>query len=841
MRLEAAEELVAWVGEGGGAEAVDSEVMMRFLGKTPGWGEKNFQVSAKLYHVMALMGEKSPSFGKPAAALIIAPLTDKLGDMKLKKPAGDALVVCAEKTSLAFVLAQCEYRTCHLLTLAYDSMSKQKAPKALADALTWIKQQVIDFGIAGVTLRELITFIKGALGSPNALVRSSATALLVQVKIAVGADISGFIEDLNPQLLTTINKEFDKVADQSAPEPTREQADLRAGPAAGGAKGKGGADPLDDLIPRVDLDKLVNQTTILTDSKSDAWKVRKESFDALNALLEIKSNQRLKPNMGEVGTVLKKAMADTNISVKMLALGLISKIAIGMGQPFEKYCRLLVAPVASVCADQKAGTRTAGVNTLTAISEAVGGLGPMYNGLAASLETTNPALRASVLAWMAEKLQADPPTASSDLGPLAAPLISCLEDRNGDVRKGAGAVLPFVVANAGYDHVMDQTSNLKPASRSTIIPLIEKARAAAPSAAEPEPRPAARAAPGPALAAARTTKAPVKAAPTPSRPTAGLAKPSLAAPGRSIAMKSLGSAPGTRPGSGLSDGMGGGFGLKSRLAAPRSASASTAASQYAAEDDPAGRTIPFVTSASDARIHRLKRDVARWNLDAAARNDMLEYLQPQMEPHASSDIFTLLFSKDHRAEEDFMAALAVIAEFYDEETAQTFGLSEDELRSIQMANVDLALKYAALRLLANNTQLGARCLEVISNVLGMLERSGERLSDAEVKLFVPALIIKVSFVCRGLLTYSLGMPSLVLDWQPSLMASTNSFQRHRLFSCWSSTVSRTSRLARLAGTSLCSSSKRPIASEGLFFARTTDPSTRLWQNASLIKVHDRMR
>jgi cytoskeleton-associated protein 5 len=42
--LEAAEEMVKWVEEGG-AEKVDSEVMMRFLGKTPGWGEKNFQAS----------------------------------------------------------------------------------------------------------------------------------------------------------------------------------------------------------------------------------------------------------------------------------------------------------------------------------------------------------------------------------------------------------------------------------------------------------------------------------------------------------------------------------------------------------------------------------------------------------------------------------------------------------------------------------------------------------------------------------------------------------------------------------------------------------------------------
>lgn len=104
-RLEASEEMIKWVEEGGGA-AIDSEVLFRFLCKTPGWGEKNFQVSAKLYHVITLMAERSSTFGKPSAALVIGPLTDKLGDMKLKKPAGEALAAFAEKTSLAFVLAQ---------------------------------------------------------------------------------------------------------------------------------------------------------------------------------------------------------------------------------------------------------------------------------------------------------------------------------------------------------------------------------------------------------------------------------------------------------------------------------------------------------------------------------------------------------------------------------------------------------------------------------------------------------------------------------------------------------------------------------------------------------------
>lgn len=112
-------------------------------------------------------------------------------------------------------------------------------------------------------------------------------------------DISGFLEDVNPQLLSTINSEFEKAASQTAPEVTRTQADLQEAVAPTGKAAIGGADPLDDLIPRVDLDKLVNQTSVLADSKSDAWKTRKEAFEALNTLLEVKSNSRLKSNMGE--------------------------------------------------------------------------------------------------------------------------------------------------------------------------------------------------------------------------------------------------------------------------------------------------------------------------------------------------------------------------------------------------------------------------------------------------------------------------------------------------------------------------------------------------------------
>jgi cytoskeleton-associated protein 5 len=111
----------------------------------------------------------------------------------------------------------------------------------------------------------------------------------------VTIDLSSFLEDLNPTLLNTINGEFEKISGKAAPEPLRESADLAGLDEAGGS---GAADDqLDELIPRVDLNKIVAGTTVLKDSKSENWRVRKEAFEALEG--ELERNKRLKPEMGK--------------------------------------------------------------------------------------------------------------------------------------------------------------------------------------------------------------------------------------------------------------------------------------------------------------------------------------------------------------------------------------------------------------------------------------------------------------------------------------------------------------------------------------------------------------
>lgn len=181
-----------------------------------------------------------------------------------------------------------------------------------------MNQALKEFGISGLSLRNLIEFLKGALKNSNAAVRSSATSTLVTLRLFAGASksfhlycmvygtktsfsgIKDLLEDVNPQLLATISTEFDKVEGQNAPVPTRTSADVISLPQSGNSGKAGNAtDPIDDLFPRVEIDKLLIGTTILADTKNDAWKSRKEGLEALQGLLDVGANKRLKPTMGK--------------------------------------------------------------------------------------------------------------------------------------------------------------------------------------------------------------------------------------------------------------------------------------------------------------------------------------------------------------------------------------------------------------------------------------------------------------------------------------------------------------------------------------------------------------
>lgn len=473
--------------------------------------------------------------------------------------------------------------------------------------------------------------------------------------------------------------------------------------------------------------------------------------------------------------MLKSRVTDTNKAVQTLALDIVARIATGMGKPFDKQTKFFVVPVASVLSDQKAPIRASALATLTAIATACEGMDALVHWLTTALEVNNPVQRSNLLNWIAGWFKEHEMTPGIDLGSWVPTVVSCLDDRSADVRKGAQAVLPFLIASAGFDKVMAQTNNLKPASKASAVPFINAARASAPSSSALSAAPAA-AAPAAAKSASAAKAAPPKpimpssppssaASTLPPSPTSAAPPASKVAPASKLTgirrklpqgtisrpesrAESVDEAPTSR----LPGKPGSGFGLR-RPGMPVPSALKTAPPPATATSPPpamATGDMAFTGMNVDAKRSRLAKDPGKWiNEAGTTRKDLADLLQHQMEPYASRDLVAQLFSTDHNAVNDHVAGLATIAEFYGDLQAgdEKFGLSAEELKAVGIANSDLALKYVSIKAHEPQSNLIAKSLDAVDSVLAFLRSIDYQLSDNEALCFIPTMIYKVRTDC----------------------------------------------------------------------------------------------
>ncbi|TKY86566.1 hypothetical protein EX895_004715 [Sporisorium graminicola] len=741
------------------AETVESEIIVRALGKKPGWKESNFQVMAEVYKALQLLAVDCPTFGRPSVALSVQPLCDKLGDIKLKTPAGETLVTFAEKTSFGFLLAQ-----------ALGPLGSLKAPKAIADSILWVDQTLLEFGTTGVDVRSLIDYLVTCLKSANAAVRTNATKAIGTLARFLGTALNSFVADLNPQLRTTIEAEIEKAASNPPPAPVRFSEETKAlagkAAAAGGAASEPAAqdngvdeDMLDELVPRVDLDRLLPATAIARMGDAN-WKERKEGLEEVLAV--VNANSRLKGNMAELANALKVRCSDSNIMCKSMALDAIAKIANAMNKHFEPQARILAGTITQVLADAKAPVRASATTALTAIAEQVGA-GPLLPGIATVVEGkgANPMLKQELFGWLANWFESHPPEKGMDLAPLALPCVQCLDDKLAAVRKASQACLPFIIMRAGYKHVLEQANQLKTASKNTAIPLIDAAKAQAQAAARAS-GPAATAAP-PAAA----TSAPAHAARAMAAGARGAVSSPARAAGAGLAAAPSASSPRSstiaRPG-GMKPPSAVGRSLKapsstiarqSRLAsdgtdaAPSSRNASASVNGAAGQGAGAAmdRSAPLISGDIKAKAMREKREGKAFNwigADGAPRPELVEVLRQQCDGQLSRGVTDSMFSKSHSSEKDFYAALTLLSDFISSPTfaEEQYGLSPEETIERTLANSDLIFKYVSIRLTDNNTSLSLKCLDILEHLVALLSTQQFHMSDYEAACILPCLTAK---------------------------------------------------------------------------------------------------
>ncbi|KAJ1562829.1 Microtubule-associated protein, microtubule dynamics during spindle orientation [Nowakowskiella sp. JEL0078] len=534
-----------------------------------------------LISTLQILSKGNPKFSKSVASLCVSNLFEKLTDIKLNKNTAAALTAIAERTSLQFVVAE-----------GLTVFPGAKNPKIIEVGMKWIAGAIEEFGVAGISVKKLVEGIKNfGLTSANVAARKESISVLASLRLFLGPDVRTLVQDLNAQLLSMVDAEFEKVAAKGPIVVTRvQQVETEV--------------ETEELVQKTDISaKITSQ--LIEDLANVQWKVRSEALDQILAILEA-ANHKIKNTLGELPGALKARLSDTNKNLVIKVLETCGILATSTGKSFDKHSRLLVSPIAACLSDQKPQVRSAAINALDKIYEAVG-LDPMIPSLSQSLTPDQPLTRKDLTKWFSEKLQAlQSPTA--DFSPLVHPTLLCLQDKSAEVRKNAQSYISHIINGVGFDTVREKCTDIFNASAlQTVLPIID---------------------------AFRTTTAVVTNTPTtPVKKSTVQSKNKSAVPTRATTKNK---APAAAP---------------QELPPPMSTT-----------------TSDFVICTQDMRQKEQRADkdrgMTKWTVEAgsAPRKDLVDFLSEQCEGNFSSEVHKLMFSSEHFKEKDFMTALNLLDE-----------------------------------------------------------------------------------------------------------------------------------------------------------------------------------
>ncbi|KAF2304599.1 hypothetical protein GH714_034662 [Hevea brasiliensis] len=390
------------------------EILIRLLCAIPGWSEKNVQVQQQMIEVITYLASTASKFPKKCVVLCLLGISERVADIKTRAHAMKCLTTFSEAVGPAFIFER-----------LYKIMKEHKNPKVLSEGILWMVSAVEDFGISHLKLKDLIDFCKDiGLQSSVAASRNATIKLLGALHKFVGPDIKGFLADVKPALLSALDAEYEKNPFEGAsavPKKTVKSSESVTSVSGGGL----------DSLPREDISGKVTPV-LLKSMESPDWKVRLESIEAVNKILE-EANKRIQPTgTGELFGALRGRLYDSNKNLVMATLTTIGGVASAMGPAVEKSSKGILSDILKCLGDNKKHMRECALTTIDSWAAAVH-LDKMIPYLAAALMDT--------------KLGAEGPG-------------SAMVDKSSDVRKAAEACIAEVLRVSGQEIIEKNLKDL---------------------------------------------------------------------------------------------------------------------------------------------------------------------------------------------------------------------------------------------------------------------------------------------------------------------------------------------------------------------------------------------
>ncbi|XP_057847026.2 protein MOR1 isoform X2 [Cryptomeria japonica] len=433
-----------------------AEILVRLLSTLPGWNEKNVQVQQKVIEVVTHIASTVSKFPKRCVVLCILGVSERVCDIKTRAQAMKCLTAFCEVVGPSFVFDR-----------LFKIMKEHKNPKVMSEGLLWMVTAVEDFGTSHIKLKDVIDFCKDiGLQSSVAATRNSTIKLIGILHKFVGPDIKGFLADVKPALLSTLDAEYEKnpyEGPAAAPKKIIKAIDSASLSCGSGSDG----------LPREDISGKITSNLIKNLGCPD-WKVRLESIESVNKILE-EANKRIQPTgTVELFGALRARLFDSNKNLVMTTLTTIGNVASAMGPAVEKSSKGILSDVLKCLGDNKKLMRESTIKALDMWVSVVQ-VDKMVPYIASALSDVKLGAdgRKDLLDWLTRQLTklSDQP----DLIQLLKPTASALLDKSADVRKAAEACISELIRACGQEMI---TKSLKDLQGPVLSAVLERQRSA---------------------------------------------------------------------------------------------------------------------------------------------------------------------------------------------------------------------------------------------------------------------------------------------------------------------------------------------------------------------------
>ncbi|XP_065847953.1 protein MOR1 [Euphorbia lathyris] len=417
------------------------EILIRLLCAIPGWNEKNVQVQQQMIEVITFLASTAKKFPKKCVVLCLLAISERVADIKTRAHAMKCLTTFSEAVGPGFIFER-----------VYKVMKDHKNPKVLSEGVLWMVSAVEDFGVSHLKLKDLIDFCKDiGLQSSVAASRNATIKLLGSLHKFVGPEIKGFLADVKPALLSALDAEFEKNPFEGVsvvPKKSVRASESVSSVSAGGLDG----------LPREDISAKITPT-LLKSMESPDWKVRLESIEAVNKILE-EANKRIQPTgTGELCGALRGRLNDSNKNLVMATLTTIGAVASAMGPTVEKSSKGILSDILKCLGDNKKHMRECTLTTIDTWAAAVC-LDKMIPYIAAALVDTKLGAegRKDLFDWLSKQLSGL--SDFSDAVHLLKPAGSAMTDKSSDVRKAAEACINEILRVSGQEMIEKNLKDL---------------------------------------------------------------------------------------------------------------------------------------------------------------------------------------------------------------------------------------------------------------------------------------------------------------------------------------------------------------------------------------------